>query len=119
MLRKLGTVLIKKLPLLASIFRIVDLSIIPDQLPQDGVLLLIMLVSVFLCFGSDLIDESKAQPTDFHEAYLDFILLMIDVGPLSSHVEYIYMLMDDRDVDFREYFQVSLASLFTEEGKYG
>ena len=109
-LRKLGTVLIKKLPLLASIFRIVDLSIIPDQLPQDGVLLLIMLVSVFLCFGSDLIDESKAQPADFHEAYLDFILLMIDVGPLSSHVEYIYMLMDDRDVDFREYFQVSLES---------
>ena len=62
------------------------------------------------CFsaGSDLIDDSRAQPQDFQEAYLEFILCMVEVGPLSSHVEYICMLKNDSNMDFEDYFQVSL-----------
>lgn len=73
-----------------------------------------LIVLVLISSGSDLIDESKAQPRDFQEAYLDLILRMIDAGPLSSHIEYICMLHGDGDIDFKEYFQVSLDCWFTE-----
>ncbi|KAK7116580.1 hypothetical protein V1264_002240 [Littorina saxatilis] len=54
---------------------------------------------------SDLIDEEKARPTDFHQIYLEFILQMIETGPGTSHVEYIFMLKDDDAVEFQAYFQ--------------
>lgn len=64
-----------------------------------------MFSPILLC--SDLIDEEKARPTDFHQIYLEFILQMIETGPGTSHVEYIFMLQDDNAVEFQAYFQVS------------
>ncbi|XP_070183632.1 uncharacterized protein [Littorina saxatilis] len=54
---------------------------------------------------SDLIDDGKASQADFQGAYLEFILQMIQAGLNSSHIDYTFLLRDDRNVNFKEYFQ--------------
>ncbi|XP_025077777.1 uncharacterized protein LOC112554278 isoform X2 [Pomacea canaliculata] len=49
-----------------------------------------------------LIESGKAKPEDFHVPFLEFVLQMIDVGPTSSHVEYISNL-NDSSVEFYKY----------------
>lgn len=53
-----------------------------------------------------LIESGKAKPEDFHVPFLEFVLQMIDVGPTSSHVEYISNL-NDSSVEFYKYLSVS------------
>ncbi|PVD19391.1 hypothetical protein C0Q70_19879 [Pomacea canaliculata] len=52
----------------------------------------------------ELIGYGKAKPKDFQVPFLDFVLQMIEVGPTSSHVEYIFNL-NDSEVDFFQYLQ--------------
>ncbi|KAL8602241.1 hypothetical protein ACOMHN_022754 [Nucella lapillus] len=63
------------------------------------------LIGTLMLLVDGLLDEGQAKATDINEMYLEFILSLIQVGPLSSHIEVIKMLMDDRETEFEDFYQ--------------
>ncbi|KAK7501739.1 hypothetical protein BaRGS_00007170 [Batillaria attramentaria] len=53
----------------------------------------------------DVIDNDKAKPSDFQSACLEFVLKLINVGPGSSHIQFISLILEDGGVEFKDYFQ--------------
>ncbi|KAL8602242.1 hypothetical protein ACOMHN_022755 [Nucella lapillus] len=63
------------------------------------------LIRQLIRIADNLVKEGKASAAEVNEIYLEFILHMVQTGPLSSHCKYISLLMDDSTVEFKEFYQ--------------
>ncbi|XP_076465519.1 LOW QUALITY PROTEIN: uncharacterized protein LOC143297198 [Babylonia areolata] len=95
-------------PQLQACFKATQRQICRPDFPRNGSSGYYMgyhLIDTLISLADDLCKEGKAKAVDVNEMYLGFILQMVQIGPLSSHTEYIKMLMSDSDVEFEEFFQ--------------